>query len=119
MIRVSATRIGNEKSSEITQLRIEVDQESIKSFRQLVDRALNCWDNAPKELKDFGDMLTHGDVTQDHEYKKMNTIQNPEYYTFEEQSKIKQYIATFGFDAWFNRLRAGNIKEVLDGTAKD
>lgn len=42
------------------------DEQSLKEFRELVNRALNCWDQAPKDLKELGDILTHGRITQDH-----------------------------------------------------
>lgn len=45
---------------------LTITDDSLDNFKRLVDRALNCWDNAPKELKDLGDMLTHGRITQDH-----------------------------------------------------
>jgi hypothetical protein len=48
-------------------LRLEItEEESLKNFIALVNRALNVWDRAPAELKELGDMLTHGYVTQHH-----------------------------------------------------
>lgn len=43
---------------------ITVDGESISQFKELVNRALNCWDDAPKDLKELGDMLSHGKILQ-------------------------------------------------------
>jgi hypothetical protein len=51
----------------LADLTIKIDDEqSLRSFQELVDRALNCWDSAPKDLKELGDILTHGRITQDH-----------------------------------------------------
>lgn len=47
-------------------LTLTITDTSLDNFKRLVDRALNCWDDAPKELKDLGDMLTHGRITQDY-----------------------------------------------------
>lgn len=51
---------------EINNFAITITDESVPEFKQLVQRALNCWDDAPKDLKELGDMLTHGKITQDH-----------------------------------------------------
>jgi hypothetical protein len=55
----------------IAEIHISITEDSLPNFIALVNRALNCWDTAPKELKDLGDMITHGRVTQDHEYKNV------------------------------------------------
>lgn len=96
-------------------LRLEVTEESIANFQTLVDRALNCWDNAPKELKELGDMLTHGRVTQDHTLTKINSSResNPEYHTAAEQDIIETYIQTNGLEAWLEHLRNGTTNKVL------
>jgi hypothetical protein len=59
-------RISRKDNNELHLIRIEVDEVSLKNFIALVDRALNTWDSAPAELKNLGDMLTHGYVIQDH-----------------------------------------------------
>lgn len=41
----------------------EVD---IQLFRDLVNRAMNCWDRAPAKLKTFGDIVTEGHALQDY-----------------------------------------------------
>jgi hypothetical protein len=45
---------------------IGVPKSSIPAFKQLVRRALNTWDHAPPEIKEFGDMVEHGRVLQDY-----------------------------------------------------
>jgi hypothetical protein len=97
-------------------LRIEVTEESIKIFQALVQRALNCWDSAPKELKDLGDMLTHGYITQDHTYTPINTKQNTDYYTREESDIIETFIQLNGVAAWQEHLRDGTTNKVLNRT---
>jgi hypothetical protein len=63
MIHVSVKR--NEDES-ISHIRLDVTEESLSYFITAIDRALNCWDGAPAELKELGDMLTHGRITQDY-----------------------------------------------------
>ena len=51
----------------LAQITIRIDDEqSLNNFRTLVNRALNCWGQAPKDLKELGDILTPGRITQDH-----------------------------------------------------
>jgi hypothetical protein len=86
---------------------IQDSDKGIDLIKELVQRALNCWPDAPKDLKDLGDMLTHGRITQDHTLTKINTQQNSDYYTPQEQVVIKQLIEEKGFDAWLNLLCTG------------
>lgn len=119
MIHVSVTRAGNDPANHIDGIKLSVTEESLPNFVTLINRALNCWDNAPKELKDLGDMITHNKITQDHTYKPINTTQSQDYYSLDEQVKIKEYIAIYGMDAWLRRIRDNTTHHVLDGTAKD
>ena len=59
-IRVFAGNMPNK-------LEIDFEGSSIELFKKLVARALNTWDQAPAELKELGDMLEHGRVTQDYQ----------------------------------------------------
>lgn len=113
-IKVTATRNDN---NSLHLLRIEVTEESIRNFLTLVDRALNCWDNAPQELKELGDKLTHDRVTQDHSPKPMFTGHNHDYYTADEQTIIQRFIEVNGVSAWLEHLSAGTQHKVLKGTA--
>lgn len=63
MIHVRASR---NPENEIYVIHISITADSLPTFKQLADRALNCWDSAPPELKELGDMLTHGYVTQEY-----------------------------------------------------
>lgn len=45
---------------------IEVEEDCLEIFAQMVSRALNTWDDAPPDLKQLGDMLSHGHVLQDY-----------------------------------------------------
>lgn len=113
-------RVSRNPENEIAEIHISVTHESLPAFTTLVHRALNCWDSAPKELKDLGDMLTHGRITQDHTYKPINSTHgNGDMYSQVEQEVIKTYIACYGFDAWFRRIRENTTHEVLNGKAKD
>lgn len=59
-------QVHRNPENEIAEFKISITEGSISNFKTMVNRALNCWDRAPKELKDLGDMLTHGRITQDH-----------------------------------------------------
>lgn len=113
-IRVNANRNSDNR---LHFFRIEVDQDSIKNFIALVDRALNCWDSAPKELKDLGDMLTHDRITQDHDYVPINTKQNSDYYSPAEQVAIRDYVKIRGVDKFLLHVHEGTLYKVLNGTA--
>lgn len=41
-------------------------EESISRFKALIDRALNTYDTAHPEIKEFGDILNHGAPLQDY-----------------------------------------------------
>lgn len=57
-------RVSRNPNNSIAEIHISVTADSLPTFQQLVNRALNCWDSAPPELKELGDMLTHGYITQ-------------------------------------------------------
>lgn len=76
MIHVNVTRSQTDPDNSIQELKLSVTKESLGHFIQMVDRALNCWETAPKEIKDFGDMVTHGFITQDHSVFKFTRESN-------------------------------------------
>lgn len=45
---------------------IMIDNENVQMFKEMVNRALNCWDKAPAELKSFADRLNKGHELQDY-----------------------------------------------------
>lgn len=108
-------RVSRKDNNELHLIRIEVDEASIKNFIALVDRALNCWDSAPKELKDLGDMLTHDRITQAHGFVPINTKQSSDYYSAAEQQTIDNFIQHAGLEAWLEHTRAGTQNKVLKG----
>jgi hypothetical protein len=63
-------RVSRNPENEIDGIHISITADSIQNFNTLVNRALNCWDSAPAELKELGDMLTHGYITQTHTNRK-------------------------------------------------
>lgn len=63
MIHAKVTR---NPDTQLDGIHISITAASIPAFVTMVDRALNCWDTAPKELKELGDMLTHGHITQEY-----------------------------------------------------
>lgn len=44
-----------------------VGDEDIALFQRLVNRALGTWDNAPAQIKEFGDIVTEGKILQDYQ----------------------------------------------------
>jgi hypothetical protein len=115
MIHARVTR--NPSDNQIDGIHISVTAESLNNFTTLVQRALNCWDSAPKELKDLGDMLTHGYITQDHTYIPINTKQNTDYYSPAERKIIEAYIDQRGTENWEQHVREGTTHKVLKGIA--
>lgn len=59
-------RVSRDSSEAISEIHFSVTAESLPNFTKLVNRALNCWPNAPAELKQLGDMLTEGKILQDY-----------------------------------------------------
>ena len=108
-------RVTRNPEGDLDGIHIAVTAESLSSFKQLIDRALNCWDSAPKELKELGDMLTHGRITQDHTYVPVNTKngKRTDYHTAEEQEIIGQFIEQAGLEAWLTHLRNNTQHQVL------
>lgn len=76
MIHVAVTRANNDPTESVQELKISVTKDSLPSFIKMIDRALNCWDDAPKDLKELGDMVTHGFITQDHSVLKFTRESN-------------------------------------------
>ena len=63
-------KVSRNTSNEIDGIHISITTDSLQNFHTLVNRALNCWDSAPAELKELGDMLTPGYITQPHTDQK-------------------------------------------------
>lgn len=61
-------------TSKIIGYSIVIEEESIPGFKEMVNRAFNCWADAPPELKSFADKVTHGRVLQNYfEQSKLTT----------------------------------------------
>lgn len=55
---------------------ISVTGESMKAFKELVQRATNLWPDAPPEIKEFADLVTNnGTVLQN--YWAQANVRNP------------------------------------------
>lgn len=112
-------QVHRKPDSSIGELKISVTEESIPDFTALINRALNCWDSAPKDLKELGDLITHGRITQDHTPTRINTHQNSEYHSPEEYALIEEFIREHGQAAWLQRINNQTTSAVLRGEAKD
>jgi hypothetical protein len=47
-------------------IQIILTDDSKEHFTTAMNRALNCWPDAPPELKELADMLNHGKILQDY-----------------------------------------------------
>lgn len=63
MIHVEVHR---DSVNEIAELKLSITAESLPGFSTLISQALNCSPNVHPELKELGDMLTHGRILQDY-----------------------------------------------------
>jgi len=45
-------------------LEIQLDEKEVKQFQQVLNRALNCWPEAPADWKSLSDLLDHGRILQ-------------------------------------------------------
>jgi hypothetical protein len=45
---------------------IVVDKSSLPAFRDMLQRAMNTWPDAPAELKEFADLILDGKILQDY-----------------------------------------------------
>jgi hypothetical protein len=52
---------------------INVPAHLVPAFQKMVNKACNCWPDAPPEIKEFADLITSGQVYQD--YRRQNTDQ--------------------------------------------
>lgn len=99
------------RDPESSNLAITITDESIDNFKILIDRALNCWPDAPGELKDLGDILTHGRVTQDHSYRKVGAAYTHSgEYSSAEQLAIKEIRENVGEEKYRELLLGDRVK---------
>ena len=113
MIHVRTTK---DSSGKLDGLHLAVTADSLSSFVSLIDRALNCWADAPKELKDLGDMITHGQITQDHTFTKINTHQqSTDHYNPAEIARISEYIEFNGQHMWLAAVADGTCHKIAKG----
>lgn len=53
-------------TDEIEEIKFSVTKSSLARFTEVINAGLNCKDQAHPELKELGDMLTHGKILQDY-----------------------------------------------------
>ena len=41
-------------------------KDSVKSFKELIQRGANLWPDAPPEIKELADLVTNGKILQDY-----------------------------------------------------
>lgn len=60
-VRKQKNEFGN-----IAGIQIILPAERIEEFKTILNRALNCWADAPPEWKELSDILEHGQILQDY-----------------------------------------------------
>lgn len=70
MIHVEVHR---DPANNFAELKFSITAESIPGFIDLISRGLNCFPNVHPELKELGDMLTHGKILQDYYGSRTDT----------------------------------------------
>lgn len=65
MIYVYTYHINPDRPDSL-RMQVNITGEQIEQFKTLVNRAMNTWDRAPAELKEFADMVTEGKILQDY-----------------------------------------------------
>jgi hypothetical protein len=114
MIHVKVTRSEEGVAIGYT---INIELQSVEIFKLLIHRGLNCWEDAPKELKDLGDMFTHGRITQDHHKQPINSKpeSNPELGTPAEIHRCREYTDRWGHAEMAQRIIRGEAHLVAAG----
>lgn len=59
-------KITKNLQNELHLVRVEFTSESIKEFQSVLQRALNCWPDAPADFKSLADILEYGKPLQDY-----------------------------------------------------
>lgn len=49
------------------ELHIFISGDDMNGFSDLINRGLNTWDRAPAAIKELGDLITNGKITQNYE----------------------------------------------------
>lgn len=127
MIKVKVNKMDSESDpgcqilNKIIGYTVYVEGASIELFKQLIHRGLNCWEDAPADLKELGDMFTHGRVTQNHHKQTINSKResNPELGTDEEMARIDAFVCKYGIDKWRELILSGESHLVIAGTWKE
>lgn len=103
---ISEQIFRNLATNEPETLCLTVSYENLKEFQKILDRALNCWPDAPVFWKELADKLTHGKVTQDyaHQESQKLTRNAGDYHTEKEITIIAEFIVKYGMKEWKEHL---------------
>jgi hypothetical protein len=108
------------------EIHIHIVGDSRKTFKTILDRALNVWPDCPAEWKSMADIVIHGTTLQKyrdgiHTVSADNIHHNHDYYTPQMQQFIQGFITKYGehewhaytlkshqqsLSAWINEMRA-------------
>lgn len=117
--RIQRNEVGatNPESIDVLHLSITRDDLSLNQFRELLNRALNCWPECPADFKNLSDLLEHGKVLQEYSDKKESfhaRIQSNDYYQGAELELVKNSIIKYGaqeFIEFTKKNPAQSLKE--------
>lgn len=62
----TSLKVTKNLQNELHLVRLELTEESIKEFQLVLQRALNCWPDAPADFKSLADILEYGRPLQDY-----------------------------------------------------
>lgn len=57
---------------------VEIPTHLLPAFQRMVNKACNCWPDAPPEIKTFADLITNGQVYQDYRLQNTDQKQRPD-----------------------------------------
>lgn len=95
------TSVTRSSDGNLISLDLSLSKDSILHFRTLLNRALNCYPQAPAEWKELSDMLEHGRILQNYsDHKDSVDISNKEYYLGSQYARVQSLIQKYGTSEW-------------------
>jgi hypothetical protein len=117
--RIQRNEVGaiNPESIDVLHLSITKDDSSITQFRELLNRALNCWPECPVDFKQLSDLLEHGKILQEYSDSKESShtrIQSNDFYHGKEFELIKNSIIKYGAQEFIEYTRKSHSQSLKD-----
>lgn len=117
--RIQRNEVGatNPESIDVLHLSITRDDLSLTQFRELLNRALNCWPECPSDFKQLSDLLEHGTILQEYSDKKESAhtrILSNDYYQGAELELVKNSIIKYGVQEFVEYTRKSHSLSLQD-----